>query len=112
MINWIALEDIEELNAIRQSSSETPCVIFKHSTRCSISSIAKSRLEKSKDWDNHSVKVYYLDLIERRDISNKIAEVFQVEHASPQLLLIEHGDCTWNTSHLDISPEKLQARLS
>lgn len=112
MIDWINLKDISELETVQSSSEEGPCVIFKHSTRCPISSIAKSRLEKSWDFENKNVKAYFLDLIALREISNKIAEVFQVEHQSPQLLLIENGRCTWNTSHLDISTEKLKANLS
>lgn len=109
-MNWITLQDTEELNVIKKNSTEVPCIIFKHSTRCSISSIAKSRLEKNWNF-NDMIKPYFLDLIAKRDISNEIAEVFQVEHASPQLLLIQNGSCTWNTSHLDISTDKLQSAL-
>lgn len=112
MIDWINLENIGDLEAVKQSSSEVPCVIFKHSTRCSISAIAKSRLEKSWGFENGAIKAYFLDLIARRDISNEIADVFQVRHASPQILLIEGGQCTWNTSHLDISADKLKANLA
>lgn len=110
MIDWIILKDIKELNTIRESSSDNPCIIFKHSTRCPISSIAKARLEKNWRF-NGNIKAYFLDLIAKRDISNEIAEIFQVEHASPQLLLIQDGDCTWNTSHLDISAEKLKSEI-
>lgn len=110
MINWITLQDIEELREIKESSAESPVIIFKHSTRCPISTIAKSRLEKN--WGlNGKIKAYFLDLIAKREISNEIAEVFQVEHASPQLLLIQDGNCTWNTSHLDISTDKLESAL-
>jgi bacillithiol system protein YtxJ len=112
MIDWINLKNIGDLNTVKQSSSEMPCVIFKHSTRCSISAIAKSRLEKNWGFDKGAVKAYFLDLIALREISNEIADVFQVRHASPQLLLIEGGQCTWNTSHLDISADKLKANLA
>lgn len=110
-MNWIELSSVEELQQIKEQSSDVPCVIFKHSTRCSISSIAKYRLEKSWDFTNDTLKAYYLDLIENRDISNQIEEEFQVQHASPQLLLIEKGTCTWNTSHLDISVKKIKQQL-
>ena len=111
-MNWIELSKIDDLEAIKTLSSEIPCVIFKHSTRCSISSIAKHRLEKSWDFETDDVKIYYLDLIQNRNISNQIVEEFQVQHASPQLLLIEKGVCSWNTSHLDISVKKLKSQLS
>ena len=111
-MNWIELSEINDLEVIKTLSSETPCVIFKHSTRCSISSIAKHRLEKSWDFETDDVKIYFLDLIQNRNVSNQIVEEFQVQHASPQLLLIEKGVCSWNTSHLDISVEKLKSQLS
>ena len=111
-MNWIELSSVEELQEIKAYSADVPCVIFKHSTRCSISSIAKNRLEKSWDFTNDNLKAYYLDLIENRSISNEIAEEFQVQHASPQLLLIEKGACIWNTSHLDISVKKLKEQLA
>ena len=111
-MNWIELVSVEELQEIKSLSSDVPCVIFKHSTRCSISSIAKHRLEKSWNFDTDNLKAYYLDLIENRNISNQIVEEFQVQHASPQLLLIEKGVCTWNTSHLDISVKKLTKQLT
>ena len=107
MINWIPLESQEQLDTIVQQSSNVPCVIFKHSTRCSISSMAKSRLENTWDFSSEEVVPYYLDLIANRSISNAIAEKFSVYHESPQLLLIRDGECTYDASHLDISVTEL-----
>ena len=84
--------------------------IFKHSTRCSISTVAKTRL--SSFWDfNDELPIYYLDLITFRDISNFIAENFDVKHESPQLLIIKDGKCIYNASHLSISVKELHAKL-
>jgi bacillithiol system protein YtxJ len=64
--------------------------------------MALNRLE-SRWTDNEKIPTYYLDLLNHRDISNEIAHVFSVEHASPQVLLIKNGVCVYNASHTDIS---------
>lgn len=104
-MNWIELNDEHQLQAIRVQSNEQPVVIFKHSTRCGISSMAKNRLERSTRPEN--VVFYYLDLLRHRPISNKIAELFHVHHESPQILLIRNGECVYDESHNAISMEDI-----
>lgn len=96
-MNWIELTTEEQLNTIIEESKQQPVVIFKHSTRCSISSMVKNRLERETAPED--ITFYYLDLIRYRSVSNKIAELFQVYHESPQVLLIKNGDCTYDESH-------------
>lgn len=95
----IPLTDVAQLNSITQSSELSPVAIFKHSTRCSISSMALNRIER--DWKKHnpSIPIYYLDLIRFRNISNLIADIFKVQHESPQLLIIRNGVCVYHASH-------------
>ena len=45
-----------------------------------------SRFEST--YDLSSLSVYFLDLLNHRDISNKIAYDFKVKHESPQLLVL------------------------
>jgi len=99
-MNWINLTQEEQLQQIKITSKNKPQVIFKHSTRCSISSMAKNRLEKSTQPDE--IDFYFLDLIKYRPISNKIAEIFKVYHASPQILLIKNDECVYDESHSGI----------
>jgi bacillithiol system protein YtxJ len=96
-MNWINLVTEEQLTKIKELSATQPQVILKHSTRCSISNVAKNRLEKS--FIPNGVDFYYLDLLKYRNISNKIAEDFSVYHESPQILLIKNGECVYNESH-------------
>lgn len=110
-MNWKTLDNIDQLEQIAQLSHEKPCVIFKHSTRCSISSMAKLRLEDDWDLPEEQVMPYYLDLIQYRPISNTIAERFEVFHESPQLLLIKDGECIYDESHLGISVAELKSML-
>jgi bacillithiol system protein YtxJ len=102
-MNWNNLSDIKQLDEIITISSDKPVLIFKHSTRCSISSTALDRIERS--WKDEEVKKtapYYLDLIQFRTISGAIESTFGVEHQSPQVLLIKNGRCVYHASHYDI----------
>ena len=99
-MNWKILQQETQLSEIIADSFVKPQVIFKHSTRCSISDVAKARLERN-DFPN-SIDFHYLDLIAFRGISNRIAEMLQVQHESPQVLLIKNGKCCYHESHMTI----------
>ena len=109
-MNWTMLQSPDQLSEIKQQEGYS--LIFKHSTRCPISSMAKKRFEL--DWDAlpENLPVYYLDLIQHRDISNKIAEEFHVQHESPQMLLIKDGECVLDQSHGGISVDETVSVIS
>ncbi len=111
MINWNVLEHPDALEQLIENSRTTPCLIFKHSDRCSISYIVQHRLEGDWDIPNSALAPYHLDVIGRRALSNQVAERFGVIHESPQVLLIENGRCRYHTSHLDISVSGIRACL-
>ena len=108
-MNWKEFTDEAGLDAIKEASKTTTQVIFKHSTRCSISTMAKSRLERSEAPSN--AEFNYLDLIAHRNISNKIADDFTVEHASPQVLIIKNGECIYDESHNAISMDEIAEQV-
>lgn len=113
MINWNSLTSAEQIDKIKEESEQQPVVIFKHSTSCSISATAKSRLERQ--WDSaglDNVKPYYLDLLSYRSVSNQIASAFDVRHESPQLLLIRNGACTSDWSHMGIRLDEVKKALA
>ena len=100
-MHWIHLTDDELLKQIVSKSQIRPQVIFKHSTRCSISSMALQRLQRVSQPSD--IDFYFLDLLSNRNLSNKIAQVFKVPHESPQVLLIKDGECVYEESHMGIS---------
>ena len=111
-MNWKPLESIAAVEQLKKDSYERPVVIFKHSTRCSISSMALNRLERS--WNENEmekVAIFFLDLIRHRDVSQQVAESFRVMHQSPQLLLIHKGECVYDASHMGISYQTLKNQL-
>ena len=109
-MDWIELKEETQLQQIIEKSATRPQVIFKHSIRCSISSVAKSRLDRSEA-PAHS-DFYYLDLIRNRSVSNKVAEIFKVHHESPQVLVIRNGECVYDESHMSIDMEEISEVVS
>lgn len=106
-MKWNQLTEESQLDVIKKESEEKPVAIFKHSTRCSISSMAINRLERS--WkDDQNIKPYYLDLIQYRNLSNLIAQQFNVEHQSPQVILLKNGEVVYHDSHMGISVERIE----
>lgn len=100
-MSWINVENESAIADLKQNTGYS--LIFKHSTRCSISMMAKKRVDMDLDDLPADVKPYFLDLIAYRSVSAFIAETFQVHHESPQLLLIKDGECILDQSHGDIS---------
>ena len=111
-MNWIPLTDIDQLNTTDEASKEKPVLIFKHSTRCSISSAALGRLERAWTGDDDTAHaIYFLDLLRYRPISNAIAERYGIEHESPQALVIRNGKCVQVNAHFGIGYENIIAAL-
>lgn len=110
-VNWIQIENIEDLNLIHEKSFTKPQIIFKHSTRCSISNMALNRMEEGFDTICEKAEIYYLDLLGYRDISNEIAKKWDVVHESPQAIIILNGSATYVTTHNKITPTDLALHL-
>ena len=100
---WIPLESQEDLNEAITFSETVPVAIFKHSTRCGISRMVLKQFENNVSEEIlEDFKLYYLDLLNHRSLSNEIAAKFDVQHQSPQLLIIRNGIAIANASHNDI----------
>lgn len=106
-VNWIQLVDLGQLKEIIDTSTEKPALIFKHSTRCSISRMVLKQFENEFDLLD-KMTPYFLDLLEHRDISNEIANRFGVTHQSPQLIIIKNGVSIYDASHESINADVLQ----
>lgn len=97
-VPWIALTTLSQLDEIEATSKTKTQVIFKHSTRCGISRMVIKQFEKDYNLNNN-LDLYYLDLLNHRDISNEIAKRFDMVHESPQLLVIKNGVMVAHASH-------------
>ena len=103
IINWIPLTSLEQISEIKKQSKQETIAIFKHSTRCGISRMVLKQLESSFDEKLATLKVYYLDLLNYRTVSDEVGYAFQVQHQSPQLLVIKDEIAIAYASHYDIT---------
>lgn len=97
------LEQLEEINSVSNKPTVQGVLIFKHSTRCSVSYMAAKKLQMEWNFSEETLPLYYLDLLAFRGISDQIASMYGVKHESPQLLLIKNGICIGNASHNNVS---------
>lgn len=104
MADFISLESFEGVDQAIKASFVRPIIIFKHSTSCPISSMAKSRVDRAFKGEQITFDYYHLDLLRFRDVSNYIAEALSVRHQSPQAIVVSNGEAIHHASHLDIDP--------
>ncbi|MDX1543648.1 MAG: bacillithiol system redox-active protein YtxJ [Christiangramia sp.] len=106
---WIHLKTMEQLDKIEESSEEKTVAILKHSTRCGVSRMVLKMFDSEYDLEEKQpIELYYLDLISYREISNEIAERFNVRHESPQLIVLQNREVVHHSSHQGISANKLK----
>jgi bacillithiol system protein YtxJ len=103
-MKWKELNSINDLEAALKASHDQPVALFKHSTRCSVSLMAKKSVERFWDLD---IDAYYLDLIAHRDVSNSIAAQLNIDHQSPQMFLVKGGKAIYNASHGSIDVDAM-----
>jgi bacillithiol system protein YtxJ len=111
-MNWIELNSEAKLAEAKAASKNGLVILFKHSTTCSISNAALNRLERNwKEEELEGTKAYYLDLLSHRNISREIADLFNVEHQSPQVLILQNEKSVYDRSHFDIDYSSIQKEI-
>ncbi|MDT0650140.1 bacillithiol system redox-active protein YtxJ [Autumnicola edwardsiae] len=111
-VPWNELTSIEQLDDIQKESADHAVAILKHSTRCGISRMVLKQFESDYKEEYNDVKLYFLDLLNHRDISNEIASRFSVRHESPQLIILRSGKVVHHASHQSIQAETLEKHLN
>lgn len=105
---WSEIQTEEAIDQLIAESSLTPVLIYKHSTRCSLSHMVKDKLDKDLEKIIESgVAVYYLDLIRFRNVSNYVENKLGVRHESPQVILLKDGKVVSHDSHTRINANQI-----
>jgi bacillithiol system protein YtxJ len=107
-LQWNYLQSTEDLDAAENISKEKTVILFKHSTRCSVSRFVLKQFENTYAIDSDFAELYFLDLIEYRAISDEIAIRFGVTHQSPQMIVLKDGIQVYNSSHESIDANSLE----
>jgi bacillithiol system protein YtxJ len=107
------LQSLADLDTALAASRQQPVLIFKHSTRCSLSASADAQYHHFVGQHPEAkVLCTHLDLLRHRDVSHAIAERLGIRHASPQALLVSQGRVIWHASHGAITSAALAAALA
>jgi len=107
-VKYFQFDKMEQFDEIDEISKTKPVVLFKHSTRCSISRMALKQFDAEFNYPEEKIDWYLLDLINHRDLSNEIASRYNIVHQSPQIVVIRNGKAVFNESHDSISAEDLK----
>ncbi len=111
-LNWVSLVEVSQLDVAEMESEHQVVAILKHSTRCGISRMVLRQFENSYDLpEDAAVRLYFLDLLSYREISNEIARRFSVTHQSPQLIVLKNKEVVHHSSHQDIDSGNLKEFL-
>jgi bacillithiol system protein YtxJ len=103
------LDSSAALTACLARSNAELVFIFKHSTRCPVSSQARAEVEKYLRQAEESAPPVYINyVVESRPVSNEIESGLGVRHESPQILLIHHGKSVWSTTHGGVRAEAMR----
>lgn len=105
---FYTLNSNDEFETIDKVSHQKPVVLFKHSTRCSISRFALKRFDAEYNFTDEQMDWYLLDLLSFREVSNEITSRYNVVHQSPQIVVIKNGKAIYTASHDDIVFEDLK----
>jgi bacillithiol system protein YtxJ len=107
-VKFFTLDKMEQFDEMDEISATKSIVIFKHSTRCSISRMALKQFDAEFNYPEEKIEWYLLDLLNHRDLSNEIASRYNVVHQSPQIVVIRNGKAVFNESHDSIAAEDLK----
>jgi len=115
MFKWLRRESATEASPIDEIGSHTdlepllrrdPVVLFKHSAACPVSWAAHCQVTRFRR-RRPDVPVYMVHVIKDRPVSQRIAELTGVPHASPQVIVLRNGEVTHSASHGEITENQL-----
>ena len=108
---WMNVESVEQLKDILLNDSEKPKLLFKHSTRCGISSMVLRSFEDAWSSGSELCDLYIIDLLRHRDVSNSIAELTGIMHQSPQAIVIKGKEIIYDATHSGIDARTIESIL-
>ncbi|MEY3236378.1 MAG: hypothetical protein RI883_479 [Bacteroidota bacterium] len=111
-IPWIQITSEAQLETAFGGSENKPALFFKHSTRCSISSMALSRFEQNAERLDEICDLYFIDLLAYRQVSNKLEEISKVIHQSPQVIVVKNKEIVYSATHSSIDAKEIERQLS
>lgn len=108
MAKYREIVTTESLAEALESSERQTVLFFKHSDTCGISGRAFGEFQKYLETPQAAAALNCVIVVQRaREASNELARLVEVEHESPQAIVVRDGRAVWNDSHFAIKSEKL-----
>jgi bacillithiol system protein YtxJ len=93
----------QDFEAALAASHEKPIVIFKHSATCPFSAAAQVEVANAK----HDIDIYGIVLQYTEGLKTEIAEKLNVEHQSPQTIVVHKGQAVSHQWRDEIQKDRL-----
>ena len=97
----------QDLDAALAASHEKPIVLFKHSATCPFSAAAQVEVANAK----HDIDIYGIVLQYTPDLKTEIAEKLDVEHRSPQTIVVYKGKAVSHQWRDEIKEDTLKQEV-
>ena len=104
------MQPVRDSEELERAFREPWALVFKHSTRCPVSSAAWREVAAFRKAHPDAV-VLVVHVVEQRALSNALASRTGVRHASPQAILLENGRVAWHDSHEGVTADALERLL-
>lgn len=108
---WKYITSVEQLSELLHNVGEKPLLLFKHSTRCGVSSMVLRSFENEWSTGDELCDLYFIDLLNHRDVSNEIAVLTGIVHQSPQAIVIKGKEIIYDATHSNIDARSIQSTL-
>ena len=103
---FIEITNVTSLDDFVAKLDSAPGVLFKHSNSCGVSSRAYDEMLKLP----HPIG---LVIVQRaRPVSDEIEKRWQIDHETPQVLVVKNGMVLWNASHFQVKAADVEAVLN
>lgn len=101
------LETTAELDALLD---EPIALLYKHSDRCPISAMAHEEIAALVR-QRPDAPVWLLEVNSNRELSREVARRLDVEHQSPQAILLVQGRPAWQATHFQVRADAMARQL-
>jgi bacillithiol system protein YtxJ len=111
MKNLTELHTVDDLEHALKESDHRTVLIFKHSLTCPISSRAFDEFESYLEHADPRVSYNLITIQNSRSVSSEATAKLEIEHESPQAILVKNGRSVWSASHFGITESSLDEAI-
>lgn len=90
--------DVDSEATLSEALESEAALIYKHSNSCWVSHMAMRQVAKFHA-DHPDTRIYRIDVVGERALSQRAAELLDIPHASPQAIFVCAGEPVWVATH-------------